>query len=92
MTDSIVGKWKIEGGDYPLVREFLLDGTFIQRVGKLPGQSAPYSIEGNEVVFAVEQPNGTTLEQRERFELAGETLTFYAEDIDETTVYRRQRD
>lgn len=90
MANTIVGTWKLQDGDYPLTRVFLADGNFINRMGKLT-QQVPYRVEGDEVVFLVEQPDKTILEQRERFTLSGNTLTFHDSD-DDQRVFIRQPD
>src|SRR4051812_38765220 len=72
----IVGVWTLEGGDYALTNEYRADGTFVQHVSGRTTDPSPFRIEGNFLIYSVEQPDGKVSEQKEEFRLAGDTLTF----------------
>src|SRR5215216_2275925 len=65
----IVGVWTLEGGDYPLTNEYRADGTVVQHVGGRATEPSRFRIEGNQLVYLVEQPDGKVVEQKEEFRL-----------------------
>ena len=76
----IVGSWTHIGGDYPLTNEYRADGTLLQRSGSRTGKPSAFRTEGDYVIVSVKQPNGTIFEQKDRFELRDDTLTFLDAD------------
>jgi hypothetical protein len=48
----------------------------VQHVGDRAGGPTPFRIEGDEVVYSVPQVDGSISEQRHRYEITGNTLTF----------------
>jgi hypothetical protein len=72
----IVGFWTSQGGDYPLTNEYRADGTVVQHVFGKTTKPRPFRIEGNVLIYSVEQPDGKILEPKETFQLTEDTLTF----------------
>src|SRR5262245_11435081 len=91
IPQQLLGFWKVVGGDYPLTDEYRADGTLVQHVGDRTSDPIPFRIEGDQLISTLEQPDGTTSEQRERFELSGDKLTFIDSD-GSTRVFQRNRD
>ena len=86
---GIVGVWTLEGGDYPLTNEYRADCTVVQHTGGRTTEPSRFRVEGNVLIYSVEQPDGTIFEQKEEFILTGDTLTF----VDSPTsrrVFRRK--
>src|SRR5215217_468855 len=73
----IVGSWTLTGGDYPLTDEYRADGTLVQHVGNRTTEPAPYRIEGEQIIVSLAQPDGRVTETKNRFTLAGDTLTLF---------------
>src|SRR6266567_7921825 len=73
----IIGFWTSVSGDYTLTNEYRADGTLIQHVGDRTGRPIPFQIEGECLICSIEQPNGTVFEQKTRFAISDETLTFF---------------
>ena len=78
------------GGDYPLVNEYRPSGMLIQHVGGRTSEPIPFRVEGDYVVSILEQPDGTTSEHRERFEVSGESLRFIDSDGSKREFQRAQ--
>src|SRR3954468_19362832 len=72
----IVGVWTLEVGDYPMTKEYRADGTVVQQMGKRTTPACPFRIEGNLLIYTVEQPDRNITEQKEEFQLTDDTLTF----------------
>src|SRR4051812_31893628 len=53
----IVGTWTLEGGDYALTNEYRADGTVVQHVGGRASEPSPFRIEGNLLIYSIEQPD-----------------------------------
>ncbi|MDB5319951.1 MAG: hypothetical protein JWN40_1582 [Phycisphaerales bacterium] len=86
----IVGVWTLQGGDYPLTNEYRADGTVVQQVGGRTTEPSPFRIEGNLLIYSVQQSDGKISEQKEEFRLTDDTLTF----IDSPTskrIFRRNK-
>jgi hypothetical protein len=77
---QLIGFWKVVGGDYPLVDEYRAEGVLIQRVGDQTSDPIPFRVEGDCLISILEQPDGSKSEQRERFELSADRLTFIDSD------------
>jgi len=73
----IVGSWTIIGGDYPLTNDYRTDGTVVQHVGDRASQPKRFQIDGEYLTCFVEQPDGRIFEQKTRFGISGDALTFY---------------
>lgn len=80
IPQQLIGFWKVIGGDYPLVDEYRSDGVLVQHVGDQASDPIPVRVEGDFLVARLEQPDGTMSEQKERFELSGDHLSFIASD------------
>ena len=80
IPQQLIGFWKIVGGDYPLVDEYRADGVLIQHVGDRTSEPITIRVEGDFMITRVEQPDGSTSEDRERFELSADRLTFMDSD------------
>jgi hypothetical protein len=80
IPQELIGFWKVVGGDYPLVDEYRSDGVLIQHVGDQTSDPIPCRVEGDFIVSILEQPDGSTSEQRERFELSADRLAFVDSD------------
>jgi hypothetical protein len=93
MNASLIGLWKLTNGDYPLTREFRGDGSCVSRAPGFDANPIPFRIEGDRIIFSVEQPDGSIFEQEERFELAEDNLTFFdVENNDEPPrIFKRKR-
>jgi hypothetical protein len=76
IPQQLIGFWKVVGGDYPLTDEYRPDGTLIQHVGDRTSDPIAFRVEGNHLISSLEQPDGTTSEQRAQFELSEDKLTF----------------
>ena len=90
IPQQLIGFWKVVGGDYPLTDEYRADGTLVQHVGDNTSDPIPVRVEGDCVVSSLEQPDGTTSEQREKFELSEDALIFADSDGSKRT-FRRVR-
>jgi hypothetical protein len=84
----IIGSWRIEGGDYPLINEYRSDGTLIQHIDDRSGEPIPFRIEGDLLVTSLVQPDGSVFENKTRFAISEDTLTFFDSD-DTKRVFRR---
>ena len=73
----IVGSWSIIGGDYQLTDEYRADGTVVQHVGGRTSKPKRFQIDGEILTCFVEQPDGRIFEQKARFGISEDTLTFY---------------
>lgn len=73
---QLVGFWKVVGGDYPLINEYRADGVLIQHVGDQTADPIGLRVEGEYLVSIIEQPDGSISEDREKFEVSAEGLTF----------------
>jgi hypothetical protein len=85
---KIIGAWRIEGGDYPLVNEYRSDGTAVQYVGDRGGKPMPFRVEGDLLIVSVKQPDGTIFEDKTRFSISDDTLIFF-DSPDGKRVFRR---
>ncbi len=72
----IIGFWKGVGGDYPLINEYRPDGMSVQHVGDRSSKPSPFRTEGDHVIYSVEQPDGSIFEQKTKYMISGDTLTF----------------
>ena len=86
----IVGSWTIVGGDYPLTNIYRADGTFVQRVGGRETQPQIFRIEGEHLITRLKQPDGSVGDDKERFAIDGDTLTFFDADGSKR-IFRKQR-
>ena len=73
----IIGFWKVVGGDYSLINEYRSDGTVIQHVGGRAGKPSSFRIEGDCIIYSLEQPDGSVSEDKTRYAISGDTLTFF---------------
>jgi hypothetical protein len=80
IPQQLIGFWKVAGGDYPLIDEYRPDGTLIQHVGDRASDPIPFRVEGDYLISSLEQPDGTISEQRARFEVSEDRLTFIDSD------------
>jgi len=80
IPQQLIGFWKVVGGDYPLVDEYRSNGMLIQHVGDQTSEPIAFRVEGDYVVSILDQPDGTTSEQRERFEVSADSLRFFDSD------------
>jgi hypothetical protein len=76
----IIGSWRIEGGDYPLINEYRSDGTLVQHIDDRSGEPIPFRIEGDLLITSLEQPDGSVFENKTRFAISDDTLTFFDSD------------
>ena len=85
----IVGVWISQGGDYPLTNEYRADGTLVQYAFGKTSEPRPFRIEGDLLIYTLKQPDGSVTEQKQKFTLAGDTLTM----INSTSkqVFQRQK-
>ena len=86
----IVGAWTMAGGDYPLTDEYRADGMLVQTVRGRTMEPHPFRIEGEFIIVSVKQPDGTAYEQKDRFTLKDDTLTF-TDSNGSKRVFRRDR-
>ena len=56
---DIIGFWEGVSGDYPLIDEYRADGTFIQHVRERSTKPAAFRIDGEYMIYSIEQPNGS---------------------------------
>jgi hypothetical protein len=84
----IVGAWTITGGDYPLTDVYRADGTVVQYVAGQIIQPRRFEIDGEFLTCFVEQKDGRIFEQKARFGISGDTLTFYDSPTNKR-VFRR---
>ena len=84
----IVGSWTIVGGDYPLTDTYGSDGMLVQRVNGRTTEATPYRIEKGYLICSLPQPDGTVVEQKVRFTLNGDTLSFVDTDGSTRTFKR----
>ena len=88
----IIGSWSIVGGDYPLVNEYRADGMLVQYVGgRKCNAPSPFRIEGEYLIVSVEQDDGSVFEQKDRFTLKGDTLTFIDDEDGSKRAFRRSK-
>jgi len=88
---ELLGTWKIVNGDYPLTRTFRADGTVVSTAFGFDPTPKPFRVEFDSIVFLVKQRDGSVSEQKECFELRGDTLTFIDPELDDMPrVFRRQ--
>jgi acetate kinase len=77
VADSrIIGFWKGIGGDYLLTNEYRTDGTVVQHVGNRSSEPSPFRIEGDYMIHSLKQPDGRIFEQKTRFQVSENQLTF----------------
>ena len=72
----IIGFWKVVDGDYALINEYRSDGTIIQYVGDRASKPSSFRIEDDYIICCSEQPNGSIFEQKTRYAISEDTLTF----------------
>jgi hypothetical protein len=80
MDPNLIGAWTIVNGEYALTRIFRGDGTVVARAAGFDDDPTPFRISDNHIIFLVEQPDGSIYEQKERYELVGDTLKFLDDD------------
>lgn len=73
----IIGFWEGINGDYKLTNEYREDGTFVQHVGERSSDTRRYRIEGDEFISLIEQRDRSIHEQRTKYSISGDQLTFY---------------
>lgn len=73
----ILGFWTIVNGDYGLTDEYRANGTVVGYVGGRRSSPIPFRIDGEYLTYLVKQPDGSVFEQKARFKLSGDTLTFF---------------
>jgi hypothetical protein len=80
VPQQLIGFWKVVDGDYPLVDEYRPDGVLVQHIGDRTSDPIPFRVEGDFLISSLEQPDGTTSEQREQFAVSEDRLTFVSSD------------
>jgi hypothetical protein len=88
LEKAILGRWTVINGDYPLSNEYRADGTLIQRMGGSERAPLPYRVDGDVLIYSVEQPDGSIFEQKMKFKIAGDTMTCFG-DSEHNVVLKR---
>lgn len=76
----VVGSWTIVNGDYPLTNLYRDDGVMVQSVNGRRGEPMAYRIERDRLIVSIRQEDGKLSQNEERFEIKGDTITFFGDD------------
>lgn len=80
----------MEGSDYPLTNEYRADGTVVQHVMGQIRDPIPFRIEGDQLIVSLRQSNGVVTEDKTRYTLSGDMLTFI-DSPNSKRVFHRDR-
>lgn len=73
---ELIGKWKSINCEYDLINTFTAQGTMTQADRWSKGNPCKFTIEGNNMIFFIEQPDGSIHEEKTKFELSDGIMTF----------------